>query len=227
MASHASLVMVSTEGLPVRRTTRSGASFWTAEMAGPSGSSGARSVAWSQRFRSDFRTSRSRSSKSKDYEGEVFESVADFVKPPDLLILRVGTLTNKNKAAPGILEGALRNRMDSDSPLWVVSDPDRSFGRNSFSYSDETAELISGYLKVVRIPRILTGRAVDPSLFGDPVSDQQATPEARPASSEGRPGRKVLSSDPEDGAPDIGDPVLARVGQGLRPKKKTYRREEG
>lgn len=85
----------------------------------------------------------SKSSKSEEDEGPIYNSIKDFVDLPDLVIIRLNELKYKNKAAPGILEEALSYRADRLKPTWLLSDPMDPFGASSVSYSPTVWDFIN------------------------------------------------------------------------------------
>lgn len=87
-------------------------------------------------------------SRTKRDDLETFNSLADFVSEPNLLIIRLGFLGYKNIAMPGILKEALMHREVLRKPTWLVEDPERPFDANCFSYSYEVAAYIEGRFKV-------------------------------------------------------------------------------
>ncbi len=96
----------------------------------------------------------SKASKSADFTGVIYNSISDFVGPPDLLVIRLNTLTNKNKAVPGVLLESVKTRYDYGKPTWLLSDPERPFDPHSLSYSEEAGVLIASAFEKVRIPKI-------------------------------------------------------------------------
>jgi hypothetical protein len=72
---------------------------------------------------------------SGDEDLLVVNSIEDYVKNPDLLIIRLGTLLYTNKAAAGMFAETLRYRASVDKPTWIVEPDDVSFTpfvRNEF-----------------------------------------------------------------------------------------------
>jgi hypothetical protein len=96
----------------------------------------------------------SKASKSSDFTGVVYNSISDFVGPPDLLIIRLNTLTNKNKAVPGVLLESVKTRYDYGKSTWLLSDVERPFNPHSLSYSDEAGVLIASAFEKVVLPKI-------------------------------------------------------------------------
>lgn len=94
------------------------------------------------------------SKKNKGENEATFETVGDFVGPPDLVIVRLNALTRPNKAAAGALEEAFVCRADQEKPIWLVSDIDRPFVSSSPAYSDTLNDLLDGVAKI-RISPIL------------------------------------------------------------------------
>jgi len=96
----------------------------------------------------------SKAAKSADFTGVVYNSISEFVGPPDLLVVRLNTLTNKNKAVPGVLLESVKTRYDYGKPTWLLSDPERPFDHTSLSYSEEAGILIASAFEKVFIPKI-------------------------------------------------------------------------
>jgi len=174
-------------------------------------------------IRDVFVGSKSKASKTDDYNGEVFNNLQDLMDPPDLMIVRLNEMAYKNKAAAGALEEALSYRLDRDKPTWVLSDLDKRFVRGSFSYSDSVAELLStGYFRM-NIARISKRPSIDDVLFVDPADanqfvnpgDEHASPQQPP------PRSKHKKQDPEDLPLGVeADSPLAQYGSGIdKPKR--------
>jgi hypothetical protein len=94
------------------------------------------------------------SKKNKGDNEATFETVGDFVGPPDLVVIRLNALTRPNKAAAGALEEAMVCRMDQDKPTWFVSDMDRPFTSSSPAYSESIWDLMEACAKI-RVPPVL------------------------------------------------------------------------
>lgn len=149
-----------------------------------------------------------KSQKSSDFTGLIYNNISDLVSPPALAIIRLGTLSNKNKAAPGVVMDAIRARVDYGKPTWLlcdVNDEDRpSFHPFCNSYSEDLVKLISSHFRTTTIPRInkkdgdivqdFMARISPVSLDPDP-RQQQAPPERR-TEPEKRRGPKI-GHDPE------------------------------
>lgn len=156
----------------------------------------------------------SKASKSADFTGVIYNSISDFVGPPDLLIVRLNTLTNKNKAVPGVLLESVKTRYDYGKPTWLLSDHGRPFNPHSLSYSDEAGVLIATAFEKVILPKInqkeseqvqsfFSSNALGSPLSPEPDPSQQEAPKRRgpkighdpEAEPERRPRRK---QGPED-----------------------------
>jgi hypothetical protein len=174
--------------------------------------------------------SRSRSARTADYEGDVYNNLADLMGPPDLCVVRLNEIANKNKAAPGALEEALSHRLDRDLPTWVLSNLDKRFTVGSFSYSEAVADLLSAGFEHVSVPQIhRTGSEDGQSLFSrdDFVQSQQVNGQAVSVKQdgkkeEGRPKRIRPSEDSDGGA----DSMLSRYGSGVKRGKSKFGRED-
>lgn len=162
---------------------------------------------------------KSKSARTDDYSGEIFNSVSDLVEGPDLLIVRLNKLSYKNKAAAGALEEALSHRLDYDRPVWAVNDPDNPFNQASYAYSNSVWELLHTGMEKVVVGRISPASSVPaPSpLQPDPDPDQQV--EGKPRKPRKPRVRSVPDEDDDapDKAPGRG---LDMYGQGLSAKKR-------
>jgi len=137
--------------------------------------------------------SMSKAAKSQDYAGVIYNNISELIVPPNLLIVRLNTLPNKNKAMPGILTEAVKVRTDYGRPTWLLSDLEKPFLPSSLSYSDEVMSIIVSRFKKVLIPRInkTDEQAAQEFLGAPPVS---LDPE--PVQRSERPARKI-GQDPE------------------------------
>jgi hypothetical protein len=152
------------------------------------------------------------SKKNKGENEATFETVGDFVGPPDLVVIRLNAITRPNKAAAGALEEAMVCRADQDKPTWFVSDMDRPFTSTSPAYSESLWDLMEACAKI-RIPPILP-RNLPTGVFDlEPVGSQE-----KPAA------REVKSPPPEKSQkkPRLeseGDnPDLSMYGEGVKKK---------
>lgn len=169
--------------------------------------------------------SKSKSAKTDDYQGLVYNNLEDLVAGPSLLIIRLNEMSNKNKAAPGALEEALVSRTDYDRPTWILSNRARPFDQSSFAYSDSLGELIASSFERIEIPVISKEDNFVSSFFATPVFSQQVNPkdgedldekQEKPKETKkktpvkkNKPRPKIRPSDDEDGNP------LSRYGGGL------------
>jgi len=178
-------------------------------------------------IRDVFVGSKSKASKSADYDGEIFNNLQDLMDPPDLMIVRLNEMAYKNKAAAGALEEALSYRLDRDKPTWVLSNVDKRFVQGSFSYSDSVAELLStGYFRM-NIERISRRPSVDDELFVDPVGTDPlpdvGAPGERPSQplQPPKPKRRRQKRDEEDLPVGVeAGSALSRYGGGIdKPKR--------
>lgn len=133
-----------------------------------------------------------KAAKSADYVGVIYNNISDLVSPPDLAVIRLGTLSNKNKAAPGVLIDAVNTRIDYGKPTWLlcnISDENDmpTFHQHSMSYSDDLIKIVASNFKSVSIPRINKKDADVVREFMSSISplaleaepSQQAEPERR------------------------------------------------
>jgi hypothetical protein len=150
------------------------------------------------------------SKKNKGENEATFETVGDFIGPPDLVIVRLNAITRPNKAAAGALEEAMVCRADQDKPTWFVSDMDRPFTSTSPAHSESLWDLMEACAKV-RIPPILP-RNLPTGVFDlEPVESQKPmTQEVKPCE---KSQKKRQKSEPEGDNPD-----LSMYGEGVKKK---------
>jgi hypothetical protein len=180
-----------------------------------------------------------KAAKSADYVGVIYNNISDLVSPPDLAIIRLGTLSNKNKAAAGVLIDAVNTRIDYGKPTWLlcnISDENDmpTFHQHSMSYSDDLIKIVASNFKSVFIPRINKRdadivrdfmSAISPlSLGPDPVQQEAPRkrapkighdPEAEP---ERRPRREEKPEDETVG--NLG----STYGVGVKPSRTKFRK---
>ncbi len=187
--------------------------------------------------------SKSKSARSADYDGtDIYNNLEDLVGPPDLLIVKLNEIGNKNKAAPGALAEALSHRVDRDKPTWVVSCAENRFVLGSYAYSAAVYSILEDGCSRFNIPQIIKPKVGEDRLFLDLDPAQQASPEESDRAREGRRAardeerasgladdaarEKRRSREKGDGGdPDAGgDPSLSRYGQGLPKKSKTFKK---
>lgn len=68
---------------------------------------------------------------------EKFHALSSLVHNPELLVIRMGVLSYKNVAMPGLILEALKIRQFEDKPTWVVNDPDNPFQKGHLAWSGE------------------------------------------------------------------------------------------
>lgn len=105
--------------------------------------------------------SMSKSARSDDYAGAIYNNIQDLIDPPQLIVIRLNTIANKNKAAPGALEEALNHRLMNDKPVWAYSDDEDAFNPGSFAYSLRVNELLTKSMKEIRIPIIAPESSIE------------------------------------------------------------------
>jgi hypothetical protein len=152
--------------------------------------------------------SKSKAAKSIDYIGEVYNNLEDLVDPPDLMVVRLNEIANRNKAAPGALEEALSFRLDRDKSTWVLSNTNKKFIVGSFAYSESVAELLSTGFKRFSVPEISRSN-VDRSLFLESTSLNMANN----SSTLHVEDVENKNQEEEERSP------LSRYGQGVKPSK--------
>lgn len=170
--------------------------------------------------------SRSRQSVTDDFDGDVYNNLQDLVGPPDLLIVKLGDIRNKNKAAPGALYESLKHRIDYDKPAWVWTDIECQFGLGSFAYSEQVAEMLfSGFIQL-SIPVILRVDPVTQYFQPSPAPSvaSPSTPTAsnvgevtikeKPKKTERKPSSKPITEIDDE---DLGS--LAGYGGGVKKSK--------
>lgn len=155
------------------------------------------------------------SKKNKSENEATFETVSDFIGPPDLVIVRLNAITRTNKAASGALEEAVVYRMDQSKPTWLVSDVDRPFNSSSPAYSASLWDQMEAYGRV-HIPRILGSKpaVIAAELSIEPVQDSQSDLSKQSA---GKPDRKRKIEKEPDGS------CLSMYGEGIKRSKKFNR----
>lgn len=177
--------------------------------------------------------SMSKASKSADYSGVIYNNISELVSSPDLVILRLNTLSNKNKAAAGTVIEAVKVRVDYGKSTWLLCDLDRPLTHSSFSYSDELIEIVAANFKRTAIPRI-NKRDDDvvrdfmsslSMLAPEPDAPQQApAPRTRKLGHdpEAEPERKPRKKREEEG--EAQPELAAHWGGGIKPSKTQFRK---
>lgn len=179
--------------------------------------------------------SMARSAKSTDYAGnDIYNNIRDLIDPPHLLIVQLGVLGTRNKAAPSALMEVLRYRSDQRKPVWAVSTVSERFGRGFPSWSEYVeAELkrFSSYQMPAISPQgetqsgpdleeqMATGSTsfVAPDLMSPrPVRQEEEAPKKQKWS----PSGKVKREEPEE---DTG--ALGIYGSGIGASKKRRKME--
>lgn len=77
-----------------------------------------------------------------------YNGLADFVRDPHLLIIRLGFLGYKNQAAPGVLKEALMHREVQRKPTWLIENPENTFIPGNYSYSDDVMSYIASHFSI-------------------------------------------------------------------------------
>ncbi len=172
--------------------------------------------------------SMSKASKSADYNGVIYNNISELVGPADLLIVRLNTLSNKNKAMAGVLLEAVKLRVDYGKPTWVLSDHERPFNQTCHSYSDEVLSIFAEQFKKVVVPRI---NKADREVARDFLSSsldlersQQSEPAARRPAAPDVP-RESLSRKRREPVPDTEpDNPMSMYGSGVKQSKTKFRK---
>ena len=84
-----------------------------------------------------------------------YNTLEDLVGPYDLIILRLGHLGHKNRAAAGAIKEALRIRETLNKPTWLVDEADHPWNE-SHSYDPDLEDYIDDHFKTLKI------KGVDP-----------------------------------------------------------------
>lgn len=188
--------------------------------------------------KSVFVGSKSKSSRSDDFKGVIYNDLLDLMSTPGLMIMKLGEHTSANKALPKAFEEAIRARFYSARPLWLVSDPDQPFGRDSVAWSDRVWDLIQRTCIMVQVPKITNPERVvadrAKSVFGDdfleagmpsfspvPIEDTGARRSEHAEAEERRRAKPARKKPPEE---EPVDPALAVYGSGVSQSKSTFRR---
>jgi hypothetical protein len=158
--------------------------------------------------------SMSKSSKSEDYVGDIYNNLQDLMDPPNLVIVHLNVISNKNKAAPGALEESLAHRINNDKPIWVFSTYESPFTQSSYAYSARVNEIIDSGFLPVDIPRI--NQADQHSLIARPEASIFEPEAAGTAwNTESKKSKKAKAARDDDI-----DPSLAAWGAGVKRKSK-------
>lgn len=79
-----------------------------------------------------------------------FNSLGDLLGADiDLVIIKLGYIGHRNRAAPGLLKEALLIRESLRKPTWLVLDPNRDW---THSHNQDVAEFVAQNFKMVRVP---------------------------------------------------------------------------
>ncbi len=167
--------------------------------------------------------SKSKSSKSDDFNGEIYNNLQDLMDPPDLMIIKLNEISNKNKAASGALLEALNYRLDRDKPTWAFSDTDKKFDNSSFAYSQAVASLLSNEYQHVNIPVMIQKPTIDNSLFSNSLV---STFDVNYASTDKIDKEKKHDANTNDDNVVDEDESLSMYGKGLKITNKFRRNHE-
>lgn len=156
------------------------------------------------------------SKKNKGDNEATFETVGDFVGPPDLVIIRLNALTRPNKAAAGALEEAMVCRMDQDKATWFVSDMDRPFTSSSPAHSETLWDLMEACAKV-RVPPVLP-RNLPTGMFDLESVESSISPVAHKSEPK-KETKKRSKPDPTPNVDQEDNSGLGMYGQGVGKSK--------
>ena len=130
-------------------------------------------------------TSKDSQGKTRAESDEVFNHIGDLIEDYDLLILKVGQMGYKNRAAAGALYELLLIRESQRRPVWVVIDgekpwdtmnPDtQSYG---YSYSSEVQSYLNRWFDYITMPPADPGERLVASSENFIVEDEP-TPEPK------------------------------------------------
>jgi hypothetical protein len=163
-------------------------------------------------------------STSRQARGEdavvVFNSLQDLMESPQVVIIRLGELGYKNKAAPGLLEEALSIRTDRGLSTWILNNKNRPFGPASYAYSETVWDLIITSFRRIDVPRI----ACPPisTLTADPIEPIQTVEESKKRNQSSEIKKSKIQPSPDDDA-DSESSVTSKFkfcGQGLNSKSR-------
>lgn len=73
----------------------------------------------------------------------------DLVKPPDLLIIKLGVKAAANKRMPEVLMESLQMRDYLEKPTWILDQPYHPFGPGHLCYSQASRDLLEGWSRVL------------------------------------------------------------------------------
>jgi hypothetical protein len=142
----------------------------------------------------------------------VYNSLHEYVDPPALLIIELGRLGYKNKAAAGLLEEAISMRVNSGY-IWLFSDKNSPFGPASHSYSEELWRYINSpifeKIDIQRINKAESLTATAPTRHVESETSNLSVQKKAPNKSEDSENEKPKSS-------------LDMFGSGNKKKKKYY-----
>jgi hypothetical protein len=151
----------------------------------------------------------------------IFNNIEDLVKAPDLLLVRLGELKSRNRAAPGALEEAICYRLDRSLPLWMISDKRAPFHDSSFAWSETVGAILNSLIRV-QVGEILPENYVAPpptSLAESPLAPEQAptrvVPRKDPVASPRQKPPRIRSVEDDE---NLGG--LSNMGKGVKPSKR-------
>lgn len=178
----------------------------------------------------------SRKAKGEDAR-DVYNSFADLMETPPLVVVMLNKLGHKNVAAAGFLIEALTVRIDKRKPTWVVNDKDNPFGPGCFAYTEAVKSFLHMAFHKVDVPRILkfdgneeaTPQSLAP-VRTQPALDVEFEPSQQQQQSipKAEPPRKKKQQWPPKPVADVDDDLPAgmkEVGMGVS-KSKTFKARE-
>ncbi len=156
-------------------------------------------------------------------------TLGDIVNPSDLLIIETNSKIYKNKAAPGVLEECMCQRMNKKKPVWLLSYMDRPFDKTSPASSDGVWSLIHHSMTTVTVPLILPastgsgavtsngGNLQDSPLSPEPVETRSSKDDGHWPDGKKKTRRQTIASAPDVDSPEM-PPGFKNFGSGVNRK---------
>lgn len=90
---------------------------------------------------------------------EKVTAISNIVRNPELMIIRLGVLSYKNVAMPGLILEALRIRQMEGKPSWVVNPKDKPFNSGHLAWSGELEYFLGENFKEIAVSTKSSGKA--------------------------------------------------------------------